>query len=93
MDQAKYTGKGGDKDVDLVKNDKNDKYTKVIMEPLVKSDDCQYIVAGIINFYDIDTGDWIATFDYGNGSCDEFILKTTTDGDFTFSMNDYPEWN
>ncbi len=96
IDKAQYTGKGGDKEVDLKWDDKDKKedyYKKVVTEPLVKADDCEYIVAGIIKFYEIKSGQWAATFDYGDGTCDEFINKKTDKGESTFSMNDYPEWN
>lgn len=53
--------------------DGKDDYTKVIVEPLVKIDDCDYIVAGIIKFYKGDS--WIATIDYGDGSCDNLAMK------------------
>ena len=95
--KAGYSGKDGEKLVDLKKDadsKKGDAYSKVIIEPLVKSDDCPYIVAGIIKFYSAKTEEWVATFDYGDGTCDAFILKTTADGyEDSFSMDDYPEWN
>ena len=88
--KAKYIGKGGDKNVDLKKEGGG--YKKVIIEPLVKADDCDYIIAGIIKFYDSKSGKWVATFDYGDGTCDDIITKITHDGTTNFSMNDYPEW-
>ncbi len=73
-------------------------YKKVITAPIVKSSECQYIVKGIVKFFDAKTGDWVATFDYGDGTCDDLIDKTTKDDKggtdvHTFSMKDYPEWN
>jgi len=95
--KAIYKGQDGEKLVDLKKDadkGKGDEYSKVIIEPLVKSADCSYVVAGIIKFYDSKTQEWAATFDYGDGTCDAFILKTTADGyEDSFSMDDYPEWN
>jgi hypothetical protein len=72
---------------------KDSKWKKVIVEPLVYSDECGYVVAGIIKLYEIDGGEWVATFDYGDGTCDDLINKDTADGNDDFSMSDYPEWN
>lgn len=73
-------------------------YKKVITSPIVKSSECQYIVKGIVKFFDAKTGEWLATFDYGDGTCDDLIDKTSKDKKggtdvYTFSMKDYPEWN
>lgn len=73
------------------KEDKGD-YKKVIVEPLVYSEECGYVVSGVIKFFKDEM--WIATFDYGDGTCDNLIAKTTEDYDnYMFSMDDYPEWN
>ena len=67
-------------------------YKKVIVEPLLYSEECGYVVSGIIKFYKDVT--WVATFDYGDGSCDNLVAKTTEDYEnYMFSMDDYPEWN
>ena len=67
-------------------------YKKVIVEPLVYSEECGYFVSGIIKFFKDET--WVATFDYGDGSCDDLIAKTTESYEnYMFSMDDYPEWN
>ncbi|PLW93812.1 MAG: hypothetical protein C0591_13890 [Marinilabiliales bacterium] len=52
-------------------DDKN--YRKVIAEPLVRIEGCDYIVAGIIDFYK--DGEWIATIDFGDGTCDNIAIK------------------
>jgi hypothetical protein len=88
---ATCSGKSGSK-LAYVKKD-GMKYKVVVAEPLIKSIECGYIVDGIVKFYDIKSGAWLATFDYGNGICDPYILKTTAKGNSTFSMNDYPSWN
>lgn len=69
-----------------------DDFKKVIIEPLVQPRDCDYIVAGIIKYYDMKSGKWIATFDFGDGACDPYVEKTTYEGVYTFSMDDYPEF-
>ncbi len=48
-------------------------YRKVIVEPLVGIEGCEYIVSGRIEFYK--DGDWIATIDFGDGSCDNIAVK------------------
>lgn len=60
------------------------KYDKIILEPLIKTEDCQYIVSGIIQFV---SGDKIlATIDFGEGECDEWATKTWEGGSKVFSM-------
>lgn len=72
----------------------NKDYHKVIVEPLVYSEECGYVVSGVIKFFYCDKSTWVATFDYGDGTCDDLIAKTTKDyEEYMFSMNDYPEWN
>ncbi|MDA7837097.1 hypothetical protein N9A49_06790 [Salibacteraceae bacterium] len=73
---------------DLKKKKQGSKYKKVIIKPLVKTDDCDYIVAGIIKYFDYKTGAYLATIDYGNGTCDEWATKTWpagSEGDKTWS--------
>lgn len=92
--EAKVKDKEGEQVKELEKEDKDGKeesYLKVITEPLVKSEDCQYIVAGEIKFFD--KKGWVATFDYGDGTCDDLVKKTTADDINTFSLDDYPEYN
>ena len=92
--EALVTKDGNTETVALGEDDKGDKwdYDKVIVEPLVYSEECGYVVSGIIKFYK--KGEWIVTFDYGDGSCDDLIAKTTDSYEsYMFSMDDYPEWN
>jgi hypothetical protein len=73
----------------LDKNDGKgkDDYTKIITKPLVKIDGCDYIVEGTIEYYK-KNGPWVATVDYGDGTCDEWATKTWDGGSATFSLND-----
>ena len=90
---------GSDSEFDLKKKKEGSKYKKVIIKPLVKTDDCNYIVEGTIKYYEIATGAWAATIDYGNGSCDEWATKTWPAGSYgdkswaagskTFSLDDW----
>lgn len=66
------------------KDDDKYEYTKVIIEPLVKTDDCKYIVSGIVDFYKGDA--WIATIDFGDGTCDEWATKTWDSGSKTINL-------
>lgn len=70
-------------------NGKDSKYKKVIIEPIIKSDDCDYIVSGIIKYYEVKSGDWTATIDFGDGTCDDVAIKTTDEGDYTFTISEY----
>lgn len=67
----------------LNKGDKFD-YKKVIVEPLVKIESCDYIVSGIIKLYKGDA--WVATIDFGDGECDEWATKTWDGGSKEFSL-------
>ena len=64
------------------------KYEKVIVEPLVSLEDCDYIVSGIIEFYKGDA--WVATIDFGDGICDEWATKTWDGGSKDFSLKGKP---
>ncbi len=66
------------------KGDKDSDFTKIIVEPLVTTDDCDFIVSGIIKFYKGDK--WIATIDYGDGTCDDLATKTWDGGSKVFSL-------
>jgi hypothetical protein len=96
---AQLTVGGSNSEFKLKKNKEGSKYKKVIVKPLVKTDDCNYIVEGIIKYYEISTGEWAATIDYGDGTCDEWATKTWPAGSYgdknwpagskTFSLNDW----
>jgi len=68
--------KGGDKE----------KYYRVIAEPIVKIEGCDYIVSGIVEFYNKKDDSWLATIDFGDGECDEWATKTWDGGSKQFSM-------
>jgi hypothetical protein len=97
--EATLTKDGASSKVELKKKKEGSKYKKVIVKPLVKSDDCKYIVEGVIKYYEISTGAWAATIDYGNGSCDDLATKTWPAGNYggkswpagskTFSLDDW----
>ena len=76
------------KDEDYYKGKKS-KYKKVIVEPIIKSDECDFIVSGIIKYYKVKSGDWVATVDFGDGTCDDIAIKTTDEGDYTFTISEY----
>ena len=59
-------------------------YDKVVIEPIVKLDNCDYIVSGVVEFYEGDK--WLATIDFGDGTCDEWATKTWEGGSKEFSM-------
>ena len=79
--QALTTVNGTNTSIELKKESskykgKKSKYKKVIVEPLVKTDGCDFIVSGIIKYYELKSGDWVATIDFGDGTCDEWATKT-----------------
>jgi hypothetical protein len=81
---ATKTENGQTSSIDLKQGKKYSKYKKVIVKPLVKTGDCDYIVEGIIKYFK--GKKWVATIDYGDGTCDEWATKKTAD-DFTkFSL-------
>ena len=58
-------------------------YTEVEVNPIVKincyfSDwdkDSMTPVSGLFEYYDVD-GNWVASIDFGDGTCDEWVTKT-----------------
>lgn len=61
-------------------------YSKVVIEPIVKSEDCNYIVSGVVKYYD-ENNNWVATVNYGDGTCDEWATKEWDGGKKQFSMD------
>ena len=94
-EKAVLTRNGHSSEFDLKKKKKNSKYKKVIVKPLIKTDDCKYIVEGMIKYYDAKTDEYVATIDYGNGVCDEWATKEWAStkkhkaGRKTFSLDDW----
>ena len=65
-------------------------YKKVVVEPIVKTDDCDYIVSGIIKYYSLKSGDFLASVDFGDGTCDDLAIKTKADGStYQFNISEY----
>ncbi len=73
--------------VDLSQSLIQSDYDKVIVSPLIKTDGCDYIVQGIIEYWKNDQ--WIATVDFGDGTCDDTAIKYWEGGSKTFS---FKEW-
>lgn len=85
---ATITKNGKSNKLNLNRKEKESNFKKVIINPLVKTEDCEYIVQGTIKYYSKD-GEWIATVDYGEGQCDEWATKKWKAGSKTFSL----DWN
>lgn len=51
-----------------------DVYLKEIVEPIIRSRDCQYIVQGIVEI--TLNGELISSLDYGNGDCNSIAILT-----------------
>lgn len=81
---AKLNKNGNKEDVDLSAKKKDAKYKKVITSPLINIEGCDFIVSGTIKYFK--GKDWVATVDYGDGTCDEWANKTWKDGSKTFSL-------
>lgn len=68
---------------------KDDGFYKVIAEPLMKTDGCDYIVSGTVEFYSQKDDSWLVTIDFGNGNCDQWATKTWEGGSKEFSLKDW----
>jgi len=64
-------------------------FTKVVVEPIVKIEGCDYIVSGVVEFYSTKDESWLATIDFGDGTCDEWATKIWDGGSKVFSMADW----
>lgn len=75
-------------DIDLSQSELESKWTKVIEEPLVLSEECDEIVSGIIKYYNVKDNSWAATIDFGRGMCDGTATKTAADweGEYVFDI-------
>ena len=85
---ATITKDGVESQLDLSQSGKESYWTKVIEEPLVLSEECDEIVAGIIKYYSKKDGAWVATIDFGRGFCDGVATKTAADweGEYVFDI-------
>lgn len=88
-DIATKTVDGVTTEFTLKKSGDKEKYYKIIAEPIVKMEGCDYIVSGIIEFYSKKDNSWLATIDFGDGECDEWATKTWDGGSKEFSMKKY----
>lgn len=61
------------------------KYEKIITKPLVKTDDCKYIVEGTIEY--LLDGKTVAIVDFGNGECDDIATKTVDGKTYEFELD------
>ncbi|MFT5777233.1 MAG: hypothetical protein ACI837_000164 [Crocinitomicaceae bacterium] len=92
--QGMCSQNGSDKPFDKHKHDckfkgKKSKFDRIIVRPIVRTDGCAYIVSGIVKLIDRKTDKWIATIDFGDGTCDDIATKTTKDGTHVFHMSDF----
>ena len=68
-------------------------YTEIEVNPIIKSNcyfsdwnkDIMTPVSGVFEYYDID-GNWVASINFGDGTCDEWATKTWNTNVFP----DYP---
>jgi len=65
---------------------KGDNYKKIITNPLVEIQGCNYIVDGTIEYYKEQK--LIATIDYGDGSCDNIATKSADGEIYTFQIKE-----
>ncbi len=96
---ATLTTNNSTTNIALAKQNMGSLYSKVIVNPLIKTNTCAYIVQGTVKYYDLQTGDLVATIDFGDGSCDEWATKTWPSGNYggktwsggskTFNMDDW----
>ena len=67
-------------------------YTEIEVNPIVKENcyfadwdkDIMTPVSGLFEYYDID-GNWVASIDFGDGTCDEWATKT-------WDVNIFPDY-
>ena len=83
-DIATKTVDGKEHTYNLGGKKKSSRYKKNILIPLVKIDDCDYIVEGKIEY--IKNGTVVATVDYGDGQCDDIATKTVDGVDHEFKI-------
>lgn len=77
---------GESSNVDLTHKGKESDFQKKVILPLIKAEDCDYIVEGSIEYWK--NGKWIATVDFGDGTCDDLATKTWDSGSKTINLSD-----
>ncbi|KAA3600095.1 MAG: hypothetical protein DWQ06_09865 [Calditrichaeota bacterium] len=70
------------------RDDRDSKFEKVIIEPIVTTDDCDYPVSGLINFYQ--NGVLEFSINFGDGTCDNLAEIIGSDGEY--KIIDLDEW-
>lgn len=70
-----YDDKKEDVDLDKKKDGYKHKFDKKITMPIIKTEDCDYPVEGIVEYYD-ENGTLVSTIDFGDGTCDDIATKT-----------------
>ena len=69
------------------KESKDSKYKKIIQNPLVKIENCNYIVDGTIEYYR--EYDLVATINYGDGTWDNIATKTADGKVYEYTIKEY----
>ena len=69
------------------KESNDSKYKKIIKTPLVKIENCNYIVDGTIEYYK--GYDLVATINYGDGTCDNIATKTVDGEVYEYTIKEY----
>lgn len=92
-EKAEHTAEVKSDNVDQTRKAYVDKgYTEVEVNPIVKTN-CYFSqwdktiltpVSGLFEYYDTD-GNWVASIDFGDGSCDEWATKT-------WDVNIFPDY-
>ena len=67
-----------------------DEYKKEIIEPLIRSRDCRFIVSGIV---EITLNEEVSTLDYGDGTCDALAILTQEDEEIEVDLTQYQKGN
>ncbi len=72
----------------IKKEGDKEKYYKVITEPIINIEGCDYIVSGMVEFYSYKDDTWLASIDFGDGTCDEWATKFWDGGNKVFSLKE-----
>jgi len=72
--------------VQIIDSDGNE-YSYVITSPLVKTGDCRFITEGEITYSQ--NSEVFAVVDYGDGTCDNVVTVTTSDGTTEMTIREF----
>lgn len=75
-----------EKSTDAKKEKDDEKWEKIEVSPIVKTDDCDYPISGIIEY--VQAGVVVATLDYGDGTCDDLVTITKDGTTEEISLNE-----